>query len=244
MNAPLTSSFTSMADVPPLHFQQASFTHRGHALLVPTTLTLSGCQRTLIMGPNGAGKSLFMRLAHGLLRPSSGHVSWEGAPPVQAMVFQRPVLLRRSVIDNLIYALAVKRVPRRERKALAWQALEKFGLAALAKRPARVLSGGEQQRLTLARAWLLTPSVLFLDEPTSALDPAAIKAVEYAVNEFHQSGTRIVMTTHDLHQAKRLADDVLFMYSGQVLEHTSAERFFDTPTSSQARAFIRGELVW
>ncbi len=244
MNAPLTSSFTSMANVPSLHFQQASFTHRGHALLVPTTLTLSGCQRTLIMGPNGAGKSLFMRLAHGLLRPSSGHVSWEGAPPVQAMVFQRPVLLRRSVIDNLIYALAVKRVPRRERKALAWQALEKFGLAALAKRPARVLSGGEQQRLTLARAWLLTPSVLFLDEPTSALDPAAIKAVEDAVNEFHQSGTRIVMTTHDLHQAKRLADDVLFMHSGQVLEHTSAERFFDTPASSQARAFIRGELVW
>ena len=244
MNAPLTSSFTSMANVPSLHFQQASFTHRGHALLVPTTLTLSGCQRTLIMGPNGAGKSLFMRLAHGLLRPSSGHVSWEGAPPVQAMVFQRPVLLRRSVIDNLIYALAVKRVPRRERKALAWQALEKFGLAALAKRPARVLSGGEQQRLTLARAWLLTPSVLFLDEPTSALDPAAIKAVEDAVNEFHQSGTRIVMTTHDLHQAKRLADDVLFMYGGQVLEHPSAERFFDTPTSSQARAFIRGELVW
>lgn len=244
MNAPLTSSFTSMANVPSLHFQQASFTHRGHALLVPTTLTLSGCQRTLIMGPNGAGKSLFMRLAHGLLRPSSGHVSWEGAPPVQAMVFQRPVLLRRSVIDNLIYALAVKRVPRWERKALAWQALEKFGLAALAKRPARVLSGGEQQRLTLARAWLLTPSVLFLDEPTSALDPAAIKAVEDAVNEFHQSGTRIVMTTHDLHQAKRLADDVLFMYSGQVLEHTSAERFFDTPASSQARAFIRGELVW
>ena len=244
MNAPLTSSFTSMANVPSLHFQQASFTHRGHALLAPTTLTLSGCQRTLIMGPNGAGKSLFMRLAHGLLRPSSGHVSWEGAPPVQAMVFQRPVLLRRSVIDNLIYALAVKRVPRRERKALAWQALEKFGLAALAKRPARVLSGGEQQRLTLARAWLLTPAVLFLDEPTSALDPAAIKAVEDAVNEFHQSGTRIVMTTHDLHQAKRLADDVLFMYGGQVLEHTSAERFFDTPASSQARAFIRGELVW
>ena len=175
MNAPLTSSFTSMADVPALHFQQASFTHRGHALLVPTTLTLSGCQRTLIMGPNGAGKSLFMRLAHGLLRPSSGHVSWEGAPPVQAMVFQRPMLLRRSVIDNLIYALAVKRVPRRERKALAWQALEKFGLAALAKRPARVLSGGEQQRLTLARAWLLTPSVLIWMNPPPPLIPPPLR---------------------------------------------------------------------
>lgn len=245
MNAPLTSSsLTPLADVPALHFQQASFTHRGHALLVPTTLTLSGCKRTLIMGPNGAGKSLFMRLAHGLLSPTSGQVSWEGTPPVQAMVFQRPVLLRRSVIDNLRYALAVKDVPRPKRQALALQALEKFGLAALAKRPARVLSGGEQQRLTLARAWLLNPAVLFLDEPTSALDPAAIKAVEDAVNEFHQSGTRIVMTTHDVHQAKRLADDVLFMYGGQVLEHTPAERFFDAPTSSQARAFIRGELVW
>ncbi|GGC80967.1 ATP-binding cassette domain-containing protein [Vreelandella lutescens] len=250
MNAPLkTLSHSpvgqhSLSSVPALHFQQASFEHRGHALLTPTTLTLSGCQRTLIMGPNGAGKSLLMRLAHGLLRPSSGHVRWEGTPPVQAMVFQRPVLLRRSAIDNLIYALAVQRVPRRERKALALQALEKFGLASLAKRPARVLSGGEQQRLTLARAWLLKPAVLFLDEPTSALDPAAIKAVEEAVNEFHHNGTRIVMTTHDLHQAKRLADDVLFMYSGQVLEHTPAERFFDTPASSQARAFIRGELVW
>ncbi|WP_404375012.1 ATP-binding cassette domain-containing protein [Vreelandella aquamarina] len=248
MNAPLTSSivstYTAKPSVPALHFQQASFEHHGHRLLAPTTLTLSGCQRTLVMGPNGAGKSLLMRLAHGLLRPSSGQVSWEGAVPVQAMVFQRPVLLRRSAIDNLTYALAVQRVPRRKRKPLALQALEKFGLAPLAKRPARVLSGGEQQRLALARAWLLNPAVLFLDEPTSALDPAAIKAVEDAVNEFHQSGTRIVMTSHDLHQAKRLADEVLFIYSGQVLEHTPAERFFDTPASPQASAFIRGELVW
>ncbi|MDP3535680.1 MAG: ATP-binding cassette domain-containing protein [Halomonas sp.] len=248
MNAPLLTpsqlSHMPPSVVPALHFQQAHFEHRGHRLLAPTTLTLSGCYRTLIMGPNGAGKSLFMRLAHGLLCPSGGQISWGGAAPVQAMVFQRPVLLRRSAIDNLTYALAVQGVPWRQRKPLAMQALEKFGLAALARRPARVLSGGEQQRLTLARAWLLKPAVLFLDEPTSALDPAAIKAVEDAVNEFHQNGTRIVMTTHDLHQAKRLADDVLFMYSGQVLEHTPAERFFNTPASSEAGAFIRGELVW
>lgn len=247
MNAPLpTFSYlhAPLGSIPTLHFQQASFTHRGQQLLSPTSFSLSGCRRTLIMGPNGAGKSLLMRLAHGLLHPSSGHITWDGQPPVQAMVFQRPVLLRRSAIDNLTYTLAVNHTPRHLRKALAQQALEKFGLSTLAKRPARVLSGGEQQRLTLARAWLLNPAVLFLDEPTSALDPAAIKAVEDAVNEFHQHGTRIVMTTHDLHQAKRLADDVLFMYSGQILEHTSAEHFFDAPTSPQATAFLRGELLW
>ncbi|CAH1044079.1 ATP-binding cassette domain-containing protein [Halomonas sp. TD01] len=230
--------------VPALHFEQVSFEHRGHQLLAPTTLTLSGCQRTLIMGPNGAGKSLLMRLAHGLLSPSSGNIHWQEKPPAQAMVFQRPVLLRRSAIDNLTYALAVNGVPRRQRKHIALQALDKFGLATLAKRPARVLSGGEQQRLALARAWLLNPAVLFLDEPTSALDPAAIKAVEDAVNEFHHNGTRIIMTTHDLHQARRLADEVVFMYGGQVLEHTPAHRFFETPASTQAGAFLRGELVW
>ncbi|MCC5903162.1 MAG: ATP-binding cassette domain-containing protein [Halomonas sp.] len=227
-----------------LELNNVGFIHRGQTLLKPTSLRLTGCKRTLIMGPNGAGKSLLMRLAHGLLTPSSGSVCWHNSLPAQAMVFQRPVLLRRSALDNLTYALAVRQTPRHQRKALALQALEKFGLAALAKRPARVLSGGEQQRLTLARAWLLDPQVLFLDEPTSALDPAAIKAVEDAVFEFHRSGTRIVMTTHDLHQAHRLADDVVFMHNGELLEHTSADTFFTAPTSSEAGAFIRGELVW
>ena len=165
------------------------------------------------------------------------------------MVFQRPVLLRRSALDNLTYVLAINKVARPELKALprktqAMSALEKFGLAHLAKRPARVLSGGEQQRLALARAWLLNPQVLFLDEPTSALDPAAIKAVEDAVLEFHHSGTRIVMTTHDLHQARRLANEVVFLHNGELLEHTPARDFFTAPTSPEAGAFIRGELVW
>jgi len=227
-----------------LELNNVGFIHRGQTLLKPTSLRLTGCKRTLIMGPNGAGKSLLMRLAHGLLTPTSGAVRWQNALPAQAMVFQRPVLLRRSALDNLTYALAVRRVPRRKRNALALQALETFGLAALAKRPARVLSGGEQQRLALARAWLLNPQVLFLDEPTSALDPAAIKAVEDAVLEFHRRGTRIVMTTHDLHQARRLADDIVFMHNGELLEHTPAEAFFTAPTSCEAAAFIRGELVW
>lgn len=235
--------------VAPLELDSVGFIHRGHTLLKPTTLRLVGCQRTLIMGPNGAGKSLLMRLAHGLLTPTSGSVRWQGEQPAQAMVFQRPVLLRRSALDNLTYVLAINKAARPElttlpRKAQAMSALEKFGLAHLAKRPARVLSGGEQQRLALARAWLLNPQVLFLDEPTSALDPAAIKAVEDAVREFHHSGTRIVMTTHDLQQARRLADDIVFMHNGELLEHTPAHAFLTTPTSREAGAFIRGELVW
>lgn len=227
-----------------LELESVGFIHRGHTLLKPTSLRLAGCQRTLIMGPNGAGKSLLMRLAHGLLTPTSGTVRWQGKPPAQAMVFQRPVLLRRSALDNLTYVLAIHKISRQNRKTQAINALDKFGLAHLAKRPARVLSGGEQQRLALARAWLLNPQVLFLDEPTSALDPAAIKAVEDAVLEFHHSGTRIVMTTHDLHQARRLANDVVFLHNGELLEHTPASDFFTAPASREAGAFIRGELVW
>lgn len=134
-------------------------------------------------------------------------------------------------------------MPRKQRAKLALDALERFGLTACAKTPARLLSGGQQQRLALARAWVLSPQVLFLDEPTSALDPAAIKAVEAAVREFHQRGTRIVMTTHDLHQARRLAGDVLFLAGGKIREHTPAEIFFNAPVSPEAQAFVAGELV-
>jgi len=232
-----------LAELPALELQGAGFSHRSQTLLGPLDLRLSGCRRTLVMGPNGAGKSLLMRLAHGLLPPSRGRVTWEPRRPRQAMVFQRPVLLKRSALANLTYALAVNGVPRSQRRTRAREALERFGLTALEKRPARVLSGGEQQRLALARAWLLDPEVLFLDEPTSALDPAAILAVESAVQEFHARGTRIVMSSHDLHQARRLADDVLFLCRGRLVEHTPAETFFTAPASAQAGAFIRGEVV-
>ncbi|MDX1633244.1 MAG: ATP-binding cassette domain-containing protein [Marinobacter sp.] len=229
---------------PALCFDNVSFSHHGKLLLGPCSFTLDDIGPTLVMGPNGAGKSLLLRLAHGLLAPSEGRVSWSGeGRPRQAMVFQHAVLLRRSAMANLIHALAVNNVPRKARAKLAADALERFGLTASSHTPARVLSGGEQQRLALARAWVLSPQVLFLDEPTSALDPAAIKAVEAAVREFHQRGTRIVMTSHDLHQARRLAGDVLFLSNGKIREHSPAERFFDSPASPQARAFVSGELV-
>ena len=242
-NVPLLASAALMSP-PALRFDGVAFSEQGKALLGPCSFNLEGTGPTLVMGPNGAGKSLLLRLAHGLLSPTQGRVSWsiEGRPR-QAMVFQHPILLRRSAVANLIHALAVNNVPRKARAKLAFDALERFGLAASSDTPARVLSGGEQQRLALARAWVLSPQVLFLDEPTSALDPAAIKAVEAAVREFHQRGTRIVMTTHDLHQARRLAGDVLFLSGGKVREHTPAEAFFNRPVSREAQAFIAGELV-
>lgn len=235
---------TAASVIPPLAFEAVAVDHRGQRLLGPLDLRLAGCRRTLVMGPNGAGKSLLLRLAHGLLAPSAGRVRWEGGAPRQAMVFQRPVLLRRTALENLTYALAVGGTPRGQRRPRAREALERFGLAALEKRPARVLSGGEQQRLALARAWLTRPEALFLDEPTAALDPAAIRAVEAAVLDFHRRGTRIVMTTHDLNQARRLADDVLLLYGGRLIEHTPAERFFADPQTPEGQAFLRGELVW
>jgi len=242
-NRPLLVS-SSLIPPPTLCFDGVAFSHQDKVLLGPCSFTLDGTGPTLVMGPNGAGKSLLLRLAHGLLSPTQGQVAWSSVGrPRQAMVFQHPVLLRRSAVANLTHALAVNNVPRRTRTKLASDALERFGLTACSNTPARVLSGGEQQRLALARAWVLSPQVLFLDEPTSALDPAAIKAVEAAVREFHQRGTRIVMTTHDLHQARRLAGDVLFLSGGKVREHTPAEAFFDRPVSREAQAYIAGELV-
>lgn len=236
----------------PLKLSQVCFEHRGQRLLTDINLTVSASGKTLVLGPNGAGKSLLMRLCHGLLQPSSGTIAWSlrgrgvatSIRRRQAMVFQRPVMLRRSALANVEHALALQGVPRRERAARTAEALERFGLTALARRPARVMSGGEQQRLALARAWALRPEILFLDEPTSALDPAAVKSVEDAVLAFHQVGTRIVMTTHDLGQARRLADDVVFVCRGRLLEHTPAERFFEQPQSAEAAAFLRGDLVW
>lgn len=240
---PATAAMTAADDIAPLTFEAVSVTLRDQVLLHPLTLTLDGCHRTLVMGPNGAGKSLLLRLAHGLLAPSAGRVHWEGTIPRQAMAFQRPVLLRRTALDNLTYALAVTGTPRGERRERGREALARFGLAALEKRPARVLSGGEQQRLALARAWALRPEILFLDEPTAALDPAAIRAVEAAVETFHREGTSIVMSTHDLGQARRLADDIVFLVNGRLVEHSPAHVFLDAPRTPEAAAFVQGDLV-
>lgn len=235
----------------PLCLDGVRFRRNGRTLLGPLTLTLEAGSRTVIMGPNGAGKSLLLRLCHGLLAPSAGRVDCGGAgPPVlaalrrrQAMVFQRPVMLRRSALANVAYPLALRRVPRRERRRRAEAALVMVGLEALAGRSARVLSGGEQQRLALARAWVLQPEVLFLDEPTSALDPQATQAVEAAVQRFHAAGTKIVMTTHSPGQARRLADEIVFLAAGRIAEQGPAARFLEQPASAAARHFLAGEAI-
>ena len=201
--------------------------------------------RTVILGPNGAGKSLLLRLCHGLLAPSAGAVRWAAATPRrQAMLFQVPVMLRRSAAANIAYALAVNGVPARSRPARVEQALARVGLEALARRPARDLSVGEQQRLALTRAWAIEPEVLFLDEPTASLDPAGARAIEQAIDGVHGSGAKIIMTTHDLGSARRLADEVLFLHHGRLIEAGPADAFFAAPRSREAAAFLEGELLW
>ena len=215
-------------------------------LIRDVSLRIEAGRRTLILGPNGAGKSVLMRLMHGLIEPSAGRILWNGGSgrPAQAMVFQRPVMLRRSVLDNVIYALDLAGVPSAARRARALDVLERVGLTALAARPARVLSGGEQPRAALARAWALRPRVLFLDEPTASLDPGAAAEVERLIRVIADEGCSIVMVTHHLGQARRLADDIVFIDAGRITEHTQVDDFFAAPRSAEAGLYLRGELSW
>ncbi len=231
----------------PLELSGVSFEAGGRRLIKDLTCTLSAGPRTVVIGPNGAGKSLFLRLCHGIIEPSAGAIAWHGnGDPSrhQAMVFQRPVMLRRSAAANIDYALSLRRIPRRQRRALVDDALGKAGLGRLARQPARLMSFGEQQKLALARAWALRPQVLFLDEPTASLDPSASHAIEEVIAAIHAAGTKIVMTTHDLGQARRIADEVLFLHRGRLLETAAAADFFAGPRNDLAQAFIRGDLLW
>lgn len=209
-------------------------------------LTVRAGSLTVVMGANGAGKSLLLRLLHGMLAPTAGQVLWGGQPLSdqlrmrQAMVFQRPVLLRRSVVANIRFVLKLRRGAGLRRPE---DILREVGLAAQADQPARLLSGGEQQRLSLARALALEPQVLFLDEPTTSLDPASTAAIEGIVKTAHARGTKIIFVTHDIGQARRLADEVVFLDRGRLAEHTPASQFFDDPASEAARDYLAGRLV-
>jgi tungstate transport system ATP-binding protein len=231
----------------PLELADVSYVVNGKTILDGITMEIDAGPRTVILGPNGAGKSVLMRVCHGLLAPTSGTVTWRtanGGRRRQAMVFQRPVMLRRSALANVVYGLKLSGFSRRESALRAHDVLEAVGLEQQASQPARKLSGGEQQRLALARAWALGPEVLFLDEPTANLDPRASRDVESIITAIHATGTKIVMTTHNLGQARRLGDDILFMSDGKVVERASVEQFFRAPQSSEAKAFIKAELPW
>ncbi len=240
---------THKGSILPLTLKDVSFQVADKRLIKDMNITLEADKSTVILGPNGAGKSLFLRLCHGLLKPSVGTVLWNpvngcDSKLFQAMVFQRPVMLRRSAGANIEYALKLHGIAKDQRETIARDALKRMGLGRFYRHPARVLSFGEQQRLAIARAWALNPQVLFLDEPSASLDPAATHSIEAAIEAIRDSGTKIIMTTHDLGQAKRLADEVLFLHRGRLLEYSPADEFFKGPKNDLAQAFLKGELLW
>jgi tungstate transport system ATP-binding protein len=201
-----------------------------------------GC--TMVIGPNGAGKSLLLKLLHGLMAPTSGQIDWGGHAAAQvtarqALVFQKPVLLRRSVAANIDFVLRARKIDPARRDVL----LDHVGLRHKAAQPARLLSGGEAQRLALARALATDPEVLFLDEPTASLDPASVLAIEAIVQGARARGMRIIFVTHDMGQARRLADDVVFVHRGRVAEHCPASEFFPHPKNSAARDYLNGKIL-
>lgn len=221
----------------------------GATLLDVPSLRLTGPGPTLILGPNGAGKSLLLRCLHGLILADHGTVRQDGVVldaaqrARQAMVFQTPVLLRRSVAANLDFVLKRRGLARGARKARIEALLVGGGLSAKARQAARSLSGGEAQRLAILRALAADPEILFLDEPTSSLDPTATLAIETLIRGAARAGTRIVMVTHDIGQARRLGHDIVLMHGGRIAEHTPADEFFDTPKTEVARRYLSGGLV-
>lgn len=231
----------------PVALEGVSYEARGAWLLDGVTLALTPGPVTCVMGPNGAGKSLLVRIIAGLIQPSAGRIRYGGAGrPGRnriAVVFQRPVLLRRSVRKNLAHALKVYGVPRAERRGRIAELLALGQLEAMAERPARVLSGGEQQRLAMVRALAARPALLLLDEPAASLDPQATDAIEALVREAEAEGVKAVLVTHDRDHARRLAGEVVFLHRGRVTERTQARRFFQAPGSEEAQAYLGGRLL-
>ena len=248
-------SSKTAASLLPLEVDALCYRVEREDLLKDISVTVDSAGITGILGPNGAGKSLFLRLLHGLLEPVSGEIRWhhqrldKTIRRRQALVFQKPVLMRRSVAANIDFVLNPGTRSRQRRD----EVLQHAGLYRQRSQPARLLSGGEQQRLALARALATEPEVLLLDEPCASLDSATTLQIENlrftypdghkALQETSARGVKIILVTHDIGQARRLADDVIFMHGGRLLEYQTANRFFDSPSSSQARAYLDGKIV-
>jgi tungstate transport system ATP-binding protein len=231
----------------PVALSNVVFEAGGKRLIDGVSLRLAPGPLTCVMGPNGAGKSLLLRLIAGLLRPTSGRVTYGGAQEAGrnriAFVFQRPVLLRRSVAANLDHALKTYGVARAERPGRIAELLVLGQLEGLAGRPARVLSGGEQQRLSMVRALAARPDLLLLDEPAASLDPQATAALEALIRAAAGRQVKVVLVTHDRDQARRMADEVVFLHHGRIAEQAAADQFFDQPQSPEARAYLAGRLL-
>ena len=231
----------------PIRFENVTVAAGAVTILDSITLTLTSGSPTVLVGPNGSGKSTLLRAAMGLVTPSQGRVTWGGredVPPTRrAIVLQRPVMLRRTASGNIHYALRASGVARAEKQSRIGELLALVGLEQLVDRPARRLSGGEQQRVALARALARDPAILFLDEPTASLDPAATKVIEDIVHAVSQRGIKVVMATHDLGGARRLAGDIVLLHRGRVIETGPTVSFFNTPQTGEAKTFIAGELL-
>jgi len=231
----------------PLAFERAGIVARGVTILDRVTLSIAAGPPTVLVGPNGSGKTTILRAAMGLVSLSSGRMTWGGREnvphPRRAIVSQRPVMLRRTAAANVRYALSAAHLPRAAHHDRTAELLRLVGLEQIAHRPARRLSGGEQQRLALARALARDPSVLFLDEPTASLDPYATKAIEDIIHTVSARGVKVVMATHDLGQAKRLGGNIVLLHRGRLVENAPATEFFAKPCTEEARKFIAGELL-
>lgn len=231
----------------PLTLKHVVVRRRGKRLIGPVSLTLQAEGVTIVIGPNGSGKTTLLRSMHGIERLSEGSLAWQ-VPEAQtrgrqSFVFQTPIMLRRSVRENLVYPLALNKVAaaQQDERARHWAA--QIHLDGALNPQATVLSGGERQKLALARALIRKPDVLFLDEPCANLDGRAIREIEEILLRAKAAGTRLIMATHDMGQARRLATEVVFMHRGQVCEMTPAGDFFERPATSEAAAFLKGDIL-
>lgn len=230
-----------------LHFDAVCVVRDGQARLGPVSASIDPMKLTVILGHNGAGKSLFLRTAHGLLTPNSGQVQWNGVSAAasraaRGFVFQATPVMRRSVAQNVEFPLVARGIVRSERAARVAEILAMTDLAQWADNPAATLSGGEKQRMALARALISRPEVILLDEPAASLDPAGTLAMEKVILEARAKGTGIIMSTHDLGQAARLADEVLLFEQGHLVLQADAGTFFSDAAPQQALAYRSGML--
>ncbi len=250
-----TATSTALRRCKPLQFKGVVLEIDGVALIREINCTLEASGKTIVLGPNGAGKSLFLRLLTGLMEPTSGSITGglgeqdgsrnldqDTGAPCMSLVFQNPVMLRRTAFENIAFVLRHHQVPKHEIDSKVAKALAMARLETRAQVPARRLSGGEQQRLALARTLIINPHALLLDEPSASLDPLSTAIVEDMIEQADAMGTKIVLVTHDIKQAKRMADDILFIHEGRVLAHKSKRAFFKDPGSKQAQAYLDGRV--
>ncbi len=238
---------TKAASILPLKLSGATAHFRKKSLVGPVDLTIAGRGITMVIGPNGAGKTTLLRLMHGLQRLSGGTIEWAQKNALvqrkQAYVFQSPIMMRRRVIDSIAFPLTLHGMDKKSARHQAKIWAGRVGLDHVLHSWAPMLSGGEKQKLALARALIYQPEILFLDEPCANLDGRSTRDIEAILQETQQAGTRIVMATHDMGQVRRLGSDVVFIYRGKVHEQGDMQTFFAAPQTPEAQAFIKGDIV-